>query len=173
MKLDCYYVKKANSIQTSCQTRTIPTIIVLAAAGHLAKDITIVFTEKKVHKMMDATITPVKQVNPSILPDEDNPDFYCKSCKFKYSNKGSYRYHLKFIHRMGLTSKFLPGPQYNPNIKEIDEKSVENTSCFIRELVFGTRKLYLNHRARHTESANPKSPLTRGKKWLIQILYLI
>lgn len=54
---------------------------------------------KKVHK--NGRTKPVKgkpQVNPHIIPDLYDPNFYCKSCKVTMRKRHAYRYHLFSIH---------------------------------------------------------------------------
>jgi hypothetical protein len=38
---------------------------------------------------------PMKIVIPSVLPDVDDPNNYCKSCEKTYAHKYKYREHLK------------------------------------------------------------------------------
>lgn len=37
-----------------------------------------------------------------IMPDEDDPNFYCRSCTRTYSSARNYRVHLRKIHRMTI-----------------------------------------------------------------------
>ncbi|KAG2203008.1 hypothetical protein INT47_013224 [Mucor saturninus] len=56
---------------------------------------------KKIHK--NGRTEPVKgkaKVNPLIVPDVYDPNFYCKSCKITLRRRAAYRYHLFIMHNI-------------------------------------------------------------------------
>ncbi|CAO3619665.1 unnamed protein product [Mucor fragilis] len=52
----------------------------------------------------------------TIGPDIDDPNFYCRSCRFTYKNKKGYRLHLRRYHKMALKSlHFSTNPDVLPD----------------------------------------------------------
>jgi ribosomal protein L31 len=102
---------------------------------------------------MDIRRQTQKKINPNISPDIDDPNFYCRTCKATYKTRSYYRNHLKYTHIMEL--KPLRGhPRFDHYMKEDDSKE---TSCIICKLIFGSRRGYLQHMARHTKAGYMKS----------------
>lgn len=96
--------------------------------------------------------------NPNILPDIGDPHFHCKSCNTTYSDRHAYRFHLKYVHRMELPTKYIQ-PLYDPKMKELNKNNPENTSCFLCKLVIGSKLLYTRHIHRHEASGYTNKPL--------------
>lgn len=49
----------------------------------------------------------------SIEPDIDDPEFYCKSCGYKYRNRACYRTHLRLTHKIYNVPYLEPIPNYD------------------------------------------------------------
>lgn len=58
-----------------------------------------------------------EETMPSILPDPENQNFYCRACNLQKSSRATYRYHLKHFHKMQLTA--LQPPRSNINTVEL------------------------------------------------------
>jgi hypothetical protein len=78
-------------------------------------------------------------VNLSVIPDLDDPNNYCKSCKKSSSTKTNYRTYLKNLHN--LTTKKRPAK--NPNI--IPDKSYPNTHRASCNFNCSSRQVYTRH----------------------------
>lgn len=108
--------------------------------------------------------TPLRnRVNSKVLPDPDDPNFYCESCDAKYPTRTRYHYHIKYIHKIQL-APLKVSPIYDPNMKKIDENDVKSTSCFLCKLTFGTRNLYRRHRRRHLRNGRMNSELNYSRR---------
>lgn len=66
-------------------------------------------------------IDPLKNPN-KLLPDINNPDVYCRSCKKKYSTKSKYYIHLRMVHNMEnpdgrryIKYPHIASSRYDPN----------------------------------------------------------
>lgn len=41
-------------------------------------------------------------LHPELIPDEDDPNAYCRPCEKTYVNRNSFRHHIKTIHEMAV-----------------------------------------------------------------------
>jgi hypothetical protein len=95
-----------------------------------------------VHKMN--VIKPLQRVDLSILPDTDDPNFYCKVCKKTYNDKTAYRSHIRRVHEIKFyTQRKLP--KYDPLMAEVDINDSKNKYCVICKLTFKEQGRYTAH----------------------------
>lgn len=79
-----------------------------------------------VHKMVFPDIKlKSSRFDPNIQPEPNDPNFYCKSCKFKYSNVTTYRVHLFQMHEIGTQ----PRRQIRPNLNIQPDPNDPNFYC--------------------------------------------
>lgn len=94
--------------------------------------------------------------NRNILPDVDDPNFYCKSCQLTYKNRTKFRKHIRKIHKMELahiTRQLI----HDPTAAMADLEHPENTSCTICMIKYTDKYLYRRHMKRvHQMDLNNK-----------------
>ncbi|KAL0135596.1 C2H2-type zinc finger transcription factor [Mucor lusitanicus] len=83
-------------------------------------------------------------------PDLYNPDFYCKSCEKDYSNKNTYRAHLRGVHFMVL--KPLRG-QTAQKIDATPDPNDPNLHCKACNFTYQRKSYYKDH-CRYTHGLN-------------------
>jgi hypothetical protein len=84
------------------------------------------------------------RVDVNIIPDVDDPNNYCKSCKLSFSSRNPYEALLKNLH--GLMKG--RGPQPNPNIVP-DSSHSTNKHCASCNYTYKKRCTYTNHLKKH------------------------
>lgn len=124
---------------------------------------------KKTHKHQ-LEVPPLEsgrrlRVRPDILPDVDDPNWYCKSCQRHFKTHDIYRKHIKRIHEIPL-KRLAPPLLYDPTIEpEIDnpdnfcrscKKTMKNSSNYRRHLVVVHKmKLERLPKSKHDRSIQP------------------
>lgn len=79
-------------------------------------------------------------VNPDLVPDVNDPNYYCISCDKHYANNGSFRNHIRRIHDIKLPFRVFANPELQPDIKTKDNKY-----CAPCNKSYATRENYLMH----------------------------
>lgn len=89
--------------------------------------------------------------DPSIKPDLNDPNFYCKPCKTSYLNNGEFRKHLRRAHQFDLPSL---KPEKNPNTQpDPDDPNFDCKSCNSKYL--DRVNFYVHLRNTHKMSLGP------------------
>lgn len=100
---------------------------------------------KRIHQV-GRNNTPVHRIisiaNPSIQPDPNDPNFYCKSCQTHYSSRQKYRQHIKLSHTDVKLDRC--GARHHITV-EMDAEDRDNTRCKICNKDYSTRWNYRKH----------------------------
>lgn len=116
---------------------------------------------ERIHRMIIPRL-PKPTQNPNVLPDVDDPNFYCKSCQFKYKSRAIYRYHLRQTHKMELTL-LVKQSIVDPTISVADTKNPNNTCCAICKIKYCRRTYYQQHMKKFHKDERD-IPVNRGRK---------
>lgn len=97
---------------------------------------------------LSSTITPHKKsngittINPADLPDEFDPDFFCRVCDRKYVTVSAFRIHIRRVHNIRLqydTTKPIRHPDITPDLED------PTLYCGACERQFLNGKTYIIH----------------------------
>lgn len=77
-----------------------------------------------------------------IVPDADDPNFYCRSCNYKYSSKSSYKTHLVVVHNLKVKAMNLQGNQVSDIPPDVNDP---NNYCRTCNREFRSRGEYRIH----------------------------
>lgn len=64
--------------------------------------------------MMLISLAP--KLTPGVVPDVDDPNLYCCSCKYIYSTRSVFRSHLKNVHKIDLGERICTKIDYECSI---------------------------------------------------------
>lgn len=78
--------------------------------------------------------------DPNIVPDLNDPNGYCKSCKINYKSLEIYKQRLRKIHQMTKNPMPTPHPKITPEIGD-----ATHTYCASCDYVCVDRTTYLLH----------------------------
>lgn len=106
----------------------------------------------KVHKMVLPQVQRTK-FNTNILPDVNDPNFFCVSCQVKYKTHRSYRVHLRNAHKMKL-NPLRTASVFNPTISVSDAEDPNNTSCAFCKFKYNTKYGYQRHMRKSHKEGN-------------------
>jgi uncharacterized C2H2 Zn-finger protein len=110
-------------------------------------------------KKLDEKLGRIKALHPELLPDEDDPNFFCRSCEKYLSNKCSYRSHLEVIHSMTLNysdAKYVGGKIVKTEVP-LDEND-PSFKCQVCNIQYKSRRSYRKHlRSIHLMTLTPSS----------------
>lgn len=100
-------------------------------------------SRSSVDSMKVSKKSKMSTIKTHLTPDEYDPDFFCRACVDTFQTKGSYRKHLRKVHKMVLSP---PNKQdkYNPNklVPLKDDPDYYCRSCGIKKK---TKQSYLQH----------------------------
>lgn len=91
-------------------------------------------------------VVPRKLAKPSVVPDVDDPNYFCKTCERTYTNRFNHRDHLQFFHQMKLTPLKRRIKIVHPDIQPDEDDP--NFYCKACEAKFSTRLRYRYHLTR-------------------------
>ncbi|EPB87198.1 hypothetical protein HMPREF1544_06023 [Mucor circinelloides 1006PhL] len=95
---------------------------------------------KSVHNIKRTCPLKIKDINSE--PDIHDPNFYCKSCKVSYSNRNTYRNHLRAAHYMIL--KTIPSRRV-PESTILPDPDDPNLYCRACDHTYASKKSYKHH----------------------------
>lgn len=107
-------------------------------------------------KLAPITRTP----DPNILPDIDDPNFYCKSCQAQYASCKNYRIHLRRVHGLKLVP-LRKKSTFDSTISVDDTKNPKDTTCIICKLRYSSRTGYQTH-MKNTHKDGRSIPVNRA-----------
>jgi transposase-like protein len=88
---------------------------------------------------------PKLQPQPNVAPVIDDSNNYCRSCKYQFSGKRSYRLHLMRIHKMKLKPLRKSVPQLKPQTDLSPVPDDPSNTCRSCNHQFSSKTAYRRH----------------------------
>lgn len=87
----------------------------------------------------------IVNVNPTIQPDPNYPNLYCRSCQKSYATRSSFHEHIRSFHPDTKVETVKRMYTINPVMVEMDNGDFSNRRCTICQKDYSCRRSYRKH----------------------------
>jgi hypothetical protein len=114
---------------------------------------------KGAHKMSFAPqrLPRIKSFDLNIIPDHNDPNFYCRSCQVHYKRFQHFRRHIQSIHKIKLEPLRKKRIIFDPSITPNNTRDPGNTSCTICRIDYRSIMTYNHHMKTVHKNGNKKA----------------